>query len=58
MIDEWISAPYEAQQADRPNILDGMKWLEAESNNATRKISPIWTRRSSTAICDDICYAA
>lgn len=30
-IDEWISAPYEAQQADRSLIVSGLAWLDAES---------------------------
>jgi hypothetical protein len=30
-IDEWISAPYPAQVADRPIILDGLKWVEDEA---------------------------
>lgn len=30
-IDEWISAPYEAQQADRRLIVSGLAWLDAES---------------------------
>src|SRR5262249_2027632 len=30
-IDEWISAPYPQQQNDRKVVLDGLKWLEAES---------------------------
>lgn len=30
-IDEWISAPYEAQQADRSLIVSGLAWMDAES---------------------------
>lgn len=30
-IDEWISAPYEAQQRDREILLDGLEWLERQS---------------------------
>ncbi len=30
-IDEWISAPYPAQLADRPIILDGLGWIEGEA---------------------------
>jgi hypothetical protein len=32
-IDEWVSAPYPAQTADRPVILDGLKWLEDEASH-------------------------
>src|SRR6185436_5486929 len=31
-IDEWISAPYPAQQADRKLILEGITWMDMESN--------------------------
>ena len=31
-IDEWISAPYPSQADDRKTILDGLAWLDAESN--------------------------
>ena len=30
-IDEWISAPYPAHQADRKEILEGLAWLDKES---------------------------
>ena len=37
MVDEWISAPYPQQQADRPVILEGLAWLEAESTKRFSK---------------------
>src|SRR5271168_3788440 len=30
-IDEWVSAPYPAQQRDRPLVLGGFAWLDAEA---------------------------
>ena len=30
-IDEWISAPYPTQQADRAMVLGGLAWLDAQS---------------------------
>lgn len=30
-IDEWVSAPYAAQQSDREVILSGLEWLEIQS---------------------------
>ena len=30
-IDEWVSAPYEAQQTDRGLIVSGLAWMNAES---------------------------
>ena len=32
-IDEWISAPYPEQQADRQEILSGLAWLDQESDS-------------------------
>jgi Gluconate 2-dehydrogenase subunit 3 len=30
-LDEWISAPYPEQQADRPVVLGGLAWLDGEA---------------------------
>ncbi len=30
-LDEWVSAPYPEQAADRPLLLDGLDWIDAES---------------------------
>ena len=30
-VDEWVSAPYKDQQADREEILNGLTWLQQES---------------------------
>lgn len=30
-IDEWISAPYPEQSKDRPLLLDGLRWIEEET---------------------------
>jgi hypothetical protein len=58
MIDEWISAPYDDQKADRPIILDGMKWLEAESQKRFTKNFADLDETQKHAICDDICFTA
>jgi hypothetical protein len=55
-IDEWISAPYPANREERPIILDGLAWLDAESQRRfgvdfVRCVGP-----QKAAICDDICY--
>jgi hypothetical protein len=55
-IDEWISAPYPQQQADRPVIRNGLVWFEAE---AQRRFSRSMLKLDAAqlhAICDDICY--
>src|SRR5579859_4919729 len=36
-LDEWVSAPYPRQQADRQEILAGLGWLEAEASRRFHK---------------------
>jgi hypothetical protein len=55
-IDEWISAPYPDQQADQKIILDGLAWLEVESNNRFKKAFADLTAKQQHKICDDICH--
>jgi hypothetical protein len=55
-IDEWISAPYPGHDADRKTILDGLKWLEAESQKRFKDEFARLLSRQKNAICDDICY--
>lgn len=56
-IDEWISAPYPDQQADRRQILEGLAWLDAESNKRFQKVFAELTEAQQRRICDDICCA-
>jgi len=56
MIDEWVSAPYPSQQADRPVILDGLAWIEAESQKRFGNSFAGLGDDQHRAICDDICY--
>src|SRR5579862_6254824 len=56
MIDEWISAPYPHQQADRRIILEGLVWLEAESNKRFSKPFAQLNDGQKKEICDDICF--
>jgi len=58
MLDEWISAPYPQQQSDRPIILDGLKWLEMESNKRFAHPFENLSPEQQKAICDDICLAS
>ena len=58
MVDEWISAPYPLQQTDRPVILDGLDWIDAESNKRFRKSFSDLTIETKHTLCDDICYVA
>jgi hypothetical protein len=55
-IDEWISAPYPMQRADRKLLLAGLDWLDAESAKRFRKSFVDATAAQRSEICDDICY--
>ena len=56
-IDEWISAPYPDQVADREIIVNGLAWIDAEAR--TRFGIPFVNLilRQQRAICDEICFA-
>ena len=56
-IDEWVSAPYAGQQADRAVIFDGLAWIEQEAMDRTggaRFVDTVASTRA--AILDDIAY--
>ena len=55
-IDEWVSAPYPEQQKDRPVILDGLAWLDAESQRRFEVDFADAVQRQKTEICDEICF--
>jgi hypothetical protein len=55
MIDEWISAPYPQQRADRPAVLEGLKWMNAESKKRFNALFAQLSDEQRRAICDDIC---
>jgi hypothetical protein len=55
-IDEWISAPYPKQQADRKVVLGGLSWLDAQSSKRFKKSFVELDEESRRQICDDICY--
>jgi len=57
-IDEWISAPYPEQQADRQPVLEGLAWMEAESKKRFDKDFASLSEEQKHAICDDICHGA
>jgi hypothetical protein len=54
-LDEWISAPYPKQQADRKEILDGLDWLEQESARRFGKGFAEINSSQQHQICDDVC---
>jgi len=55
-IDEWISAPYPQQTADRPVIIDGLTWIDAEAHRRFTRDFAQLGHAEQTAICDDICF--
>ena len=55
-IDEWISAPYPAHQADRETILWGLTWLDEEAQRRFTKTFADLDAQQSAQICDDISY--
>lgn len=57
-IDEWISAPYPGHDADKRTILQGLEWLDAESQKRFQNTFVNLIARQKNAICDDICYVA
>jgi hypothetical protein len=54
-IDEWISAPYPQQRGDRPTVLNGLLWIEAESQKRFQKAFPALSDAQRAQIADDIC---
>src|SRR5580765_2055146 len=54
-IDEWISAPYAPQQADRQIVLEGIAWLNDESVRRFAKRFDELSDSQKNQICDDIC---
>jgi hypothetical protein len=54
-IDEWVSAPYPAQQAVRPEILEGLAWLDAEAGRQFQRTFAALEDAQQRAICDAIC---
>lgn len=55
-IDEWISAPYPQQRADRETVLAGLKWLEAESDKRFRSGFARASVEQQAKIADDVCH--
>ena len=53
-IDEWISAPYPVQQIDRKIVLDGLVWLDAESQRRFGNDFASLVTSQKRELCDDI----
>ena len=55
-IDEWISAPYAGHDVDQRTLLEGLAWLNAESQKRFGNDFINLIVRQKNAICDDICH--
>lgn len=53
-VNEWVSAPYSAQQRDRKIILPGLEWLDAESKRRFDTSFVDTSRTDQIAIIDKI----
>ncbi len=56
-IDEWVSAPYPMQQRDRPVVLEGFAWLDAQGARRGATGFAELDAGTQSAICDSICDA-
>jgi hypothetical protein len=56
-VDEWISAPYPDNVRDKPVILEGLAWIDAESQRRFKKDFAKLSDTQRVAICDDISAA-
>ena len=54
-IDEWVSAPYPKQLKDRPIVLEGLAWMDAEALLRFKKNFANLSDAEQQSICDDIC---
>ena len=55
-IDEWVSAPYPGHGDDRKLVLDGLAWLDTESQKRFKTDFVNLVLRQKNQICDDICF--
>ena len=54
-IDEWVSSYYDETLKDRPIILAGLTWLDAEANRRHGAVFAKLTEAQQGGIADDIC---
>lgn len=54
-LDEWISAPYPQQRADRGIVLNGFDWLEKQSQQHYGQPFARLNEARQRAICDPVC---
>ena len=54
-VDEWVSSYYDETLKDRPIILAGLTWLDAEANRRHGAVFAKLTLAQQAVIADDIC---
>jgi hypothetical protein len=54
-VDEWISSPYDETARDRPVIVEGLDWIDAEAQRRFQKDFADLAEPQKCAIADDIC---
>jgi hypothetical protein len=57
-IDEWVSAPYPGNVADRKIVVDGLAWTEAESQRRFGQGFPEASGSQQVALCEDMAAEA
>ncbi len=57
-IDEWVSAPYPLQEADRLIVRGGLVWLDTESRRRFGRAFVALAAPEKRSICDDVCDLA
>ena len=55
-IDEWISAPYPSHMQDRALVVEGLAWIDAESQRRFGRAFAEAGEAQQRAVCDDICF--
>lgn len=54
-INEWISSPYDQTSKDRPVILEGLDWLDAEAQRRHQAVFAALTAPQQSGLADAIC---
>jgi len=54
-IDEWISAPYPQQRADRDTVLNGFTWLDGAARHRFEQPFAKLRESQQRALCDSVC---
>jgi len=53
-IDEWISSPYADSSRDKPIVVEGLRWLDAQARAQSGKDFVDLTAAQRSAICDQL----